>query len=45
MLEKLADYVMTQVATKQEVNDLRREMNKKFETKVDKADVERLEQK
>ena len=45
LLEKLAEYVMTQVATKQEVNDLRHEMNEKFETKADKIDVDRLGQK
>ena len=35
LLEKLAEYVMTSVATKDEVNELRREMDQRFE-QVDK---------
>ena len=35
LLEKLAEYVMTQVPTRQEMNELRQEMNERFE-QVDK---------
>ncbi len=42
LLEQLAEYVTTQVATRQELNELRHEMNEKFALK---ADVQRIDDK
>ena len=42
LLEKLAEYVMTQVSTRAEMNDLRYEMNEKFALE---ADVKRIDNK
>ncbi len=50
LLEKLAEYVMTQVATRQELNELRHDMNamrieinEKLDTKADKIDIQRID--
>ena len=45
LLEQLAEYVMTQVSSKQEVNELRREMNEKLELKADKTELKRVDHK
>ena len=49
LLEQLAEYVTTQVATRQELNELRQEMdefrqemNERLALKADKSDVQRI---
>ncbi len=47
LLEKLAEYVMTQVPTRNELqhglNELRQEMMAQFALKADKSDVQRID--